>query len=176
MILELAHNISIIWPNQLQNRTQRNAHAPVYTNKICRVINQWNWGGRSDTCRPAQMCRPAPIVQTALWSTWTDLSHAQVQSAPKDDVKRMRVVRQSVPIVLVTETRRWTWSLRQSPSRRRARALLKRTLRWRTAGWNWTARLSPTNQHQFGGRAAQVLTGVRLEEQNPNLLVDYFPV
>ncbi len=44
MILELAHNISVIWPNQLQNRTQRNAHAQVYTNKICRVINQWNWG------------------------------------------------------------------------------------------------------------------------------------
>ncbi len=66
MILELAHIISVIWPNQLQNRSQRNAHARVYTNKICRVINQWNWGGRSDTC-----C-PAPIVQIALWSTWPD--------------------------------------------------------------------------------------------------------
>ncbi len=43
MILELAHNISVIWPNQLQNCTQRNAHARVYTNKICRVISQWNW-------------------------------------------------------------------------------------------------------------------------------------
>ncbi len=38
----LAHNIFVIWPNQLQNRSQRNAHARVYTNKICRVINQWN--------------------------------------------------------------------------------------------------------------------------------------
>ncbi len=44
MILELAHNISVIWSNQLQNHTQRNAHARVYTNKICPVINQWNWG------------------------------------------------------------------------------------------------------------------------------------
>ncbi len=41
MILELAHTISVIWPNQLQNRTQRNVHARVYTNKIRRVINQW---------------------------------------------------------------------------------------------------------------------------------------
>ncbi len=31
MILELAHNISVIWPNQLQIRTQRNAHSRVYT-------------------------------------------------------------------------------------------------------------------------------------------------
>ncbi len=44
MILELAHNIFVIWPNQLQNRSQRNVHAQVYTNKICPVINQWNWG------------------------------------------------------------------------------------------------------------------------------------
>ncbi len=36
MILELAHNISVIWTNQLQNRTQRNTR--LYTNKICRVI------------------------------------------------------------------------------------------------------------------------------------------
>ncbi len=42
MILELAHNIFVIWPNQLQNQSQRNAHAQVYTNKICPVINQWN--------------------------------------------------------------------------------------------------------------------------------------
>ncbi len=121
--------------------------------------------------------------QRCLWTegphplpwTLTDLSHAQVQSAPKDDVKPIRVVRQSDPIVLISEPRRRTWSLRQSPSRRRARALLKRTLRWRTARWNWTARLSPTNQHQFGGRVAQVLTGVRREEHNPNLLVNNFP-
>ncbi len=36
------HNISV--PNQLQNHTQRNAHARLYTNKIFRVINQWIWG------------------------------------------------------------------------------------------------------------------------------------
>ncbi len=40
--IQLANNISVIWPNQLQNRSQRNAHAQVYTNKICHVINQWN--------------------------------------------------------------------------------------------------------------------------------------
>ncbi len=40
MVLELAHNISVIWPNQIQ----RNVHARVYTNKTCRVKNQWNWG------------------------------------------------------------------------------------------------------------------------------------
>ncbi len=33
MILELANNISAIWPNQLQNRTQKNAHARVYNKK-----------------------------------------------------------------------------------------------------------------------------------------------
>ncbi len=70
MILELAHNISIIWPNQLQNRTQRNAHAPVYTNKICRVINQWNWGWaeRHVSPRPNVSPRPAPPQSSRLHS------------------------------------------------------------------------------------------------------------
>ncbi len=71
MILELAHNISVIWPNQLQNRTQRNAHARVYTNKICLVINQWNWGWaeRHVSPRPTPPTPPPrPIVQIALWS------------------------------------------------------------------------------------------------------------
>ncbi len=58
MILELAHNISVIWPNQIQNRTQRNAHAWLYTSNICCVFAEL--GG----------CRPTPIVQIALWSTW----------------------------------------------------------------------------------------------------------
>ncbi len=57
MILQLAHNISVIWPNQIQ----RNAHAHVYTNKTCLVINQWNWG-----------VSPRPIDQFALWSTWLE--------------------------------------------------------------------------------------------------------
>ncbi len=50
MILELAHNISVIWPNQFQNLTQRDAHARVYTNTICHVINQWNWGWDRPDC------------------------------------------------------------------------------------------------------------------------------
>ncbi len=62
MILELAYNISIIWPNQLQIRTQRNALTRVYTNKICSVINQWNWGWAEQH------------VSIALWSTCAALS------------------------------------------------------------------------------------------------------
>ncbi len=64
MILELAHNISVIWPNQLQNRAQRNAHARVYTNKICSVINQWNCGWAKRHMSP----RPAPPQSSRLHS------------------------------------------------------------------------------------------------------------
>ncbi len=66
MILELAHNISVIWPNQIQ----RKAHARVYTNKTCSVINQWNWGWAE------RHVSPRPIVQIALWSTWSVLERA----------------------------------------------------------------------------------------------------
>lgn len=114
--------------------------------------------------RAQQRCLWTEEPHPLSW-TLTDLSHAQVQSEPKDDVKRIRIVLQNDPIVKVTETRRWTWSLRQSPSRCRARALLKRALRWRTARWNWTARLKPTNQLQFGGRVAQVQTRVSLKNR-----------
>ncbi len=30
MILELAHTISVIWPNQFQNHTQRNVYAGLH--------------------------------------------------------------------------------------------------------------------------------------------------
>ncbi len=37
MILEVAHNISVIWPSQIQNQTHMNVHARLYTNKIAEL-------------------------------------------------------------------------------------------------------------------------------------------
>jgi len=53
---------------------------------------------RSTALSVDRIATPAPMN--------TDLSHAQVQSEPKDDVKRIRIVLQSDPIVKVTESRR----------------------------------------------------------------------
>ncbi len=92
MILELAHNISVIWPNQIQ----RNAHAQVYTNKTCRVINQWNWGWAERHVLP----RPAPsvahpIIQIALWSTWTAVEY-QLHREQNSDIFRFQRHRETL--------------------------------------------------------------------------------
>ncbi len=80
MILELAHNISVIWTNQLQYRTERNTR--LYTNKICRVIRPnrpdctleylvlFGWSSEINTAQSV-FGDTIPSVKVTLKQSWT---------------------------------------------------------------------------------------------------------
>ncbi len=79
MILELAHNISVIWPNQLQNRTQRNAHVGLHQKDLPCYKPMELGGGQRNTFHPALMFCSAPIVQIALYLQ--EVSHSDTDQA-----------------------------------------------------------------------------------------------